>query len=295
MTAVEERPPGEIAEAPPAAERAAAPRGNPVLKAVGVSVSLLGVLVLGFVAYLGLLSPLQHDRDQVTLYADFRYALSQGTAPVGPSIAPGTAVAIIDVPRLGLHEVVVEGTGSTQLTHGPGHRRDTPLPGQPGISVILGRAGTFGGPFGDVPKLHSGDLITVTTGQGLATYTVNGQGPQVLTPPPGSATLVLVTADDKIAPTGEALVTATLTSQPVAGNTAGLPEIGVTEVGLTSDTGAVVPLMLWAEALLMGVALTTWSYLRWARWPTYVTSTPVLLAILWNIYENLARLLPNTL
>ncbi|GAA3196915.1 sortase [Actinocorallia longicatena] len=293
MTAVEVRPAAEAAEETPPTPPEG--RGSAVLRMTGVSVSLLGVLLLGFVGYLALLSPLQHDRDQVTLYADFRYALAQGTAPVGADIDPGTAVAVLTVPRLGLREVVVEGTSSAELAHGPGHRRDTPLPGQPGVSVLLGRAGTYGGPFGGIGRLHSGDVITVATGQGLASYVVNGLGPQIMTPPAGSSTLVLVTADNRVAPTGEVLVTASLTSQPVPGNSAKRPVIGASEVGLTSDTAAVVPLMLWAEALLLAVALTTWSYLRWSRWPTYVTSTPVLLAILWNIFECVARLLPNTL
>jgi sortase A len=264
-----------------------------VLRIIGTSIGLLGMLTLAFVGYLAFLSPLQHDRDQATMFADFKYSLAQGTAPVGPT-KPGNAVGYLKIPRLNLREVVVEGTTSAQLTHGPGHRRDTPLPGQPGVSVIYGRAGTFGAPFKQVALLRSGDVITVATGQGLATYQVTGSGPSVLAPAPGRSTLVLVTADDSVAPTGEALVTASLTSAVVPGNT-GLPVISRAEVGLSGDSGAVVPLVLWAEALLVAAGITTWAYARWTPWPTYVTSTPVLLGIIWNIFENLAQLLPNTL
>ncbi|GAB2808836.1 sortase [Actinocorallia aurea] len=301
MTAVEDQPLEQHVEA---AEEAPAPRpgpalpprrGNPYLVVAGVSLGLLGAFLLGFLAYLAVLSPLQHDRDQVTRYADFRKELAEGTAPVAPPMAAGASVAILEIPRLGLREVVVEGTTSGDLAHGPGHRRDTPLPGQPGISVILGRAGVYGGPFGALDKLHTGDVITVITGQGLASYTVSGSGPSILPPDSGSSTLVLVTADSPVAPRGEALVTARLTTAPVAGNTAEAPRISRSEVGLSGDPGALIPLLLWAEALLLGVGLTTFSYLRWSKWPTYVVSSPVLLAVLWNIYESLARLLPNTL
>ncbi|MDX6739116.1 sortase [Actinocorallia sp. A-T 12471] len=292
MTAVEELP---VTESP---KETTPPKPSPAnlpLRAAGVALGLLGVFVLGFLAYLAVLSPLQHDRDQITRYADFRKELAEGTAPVAPPIAAGKSVAILEIPRLGLREVVVEGTTSADLAHGPGHRRDTPLPGQPGVSVILGRAGTYGGPFGDLGKLHTGDVVTVITGQGLASYTVSGTGPSILPPVPGSSTLVLVTADSGVAPRGEALVTARLTGQPVAGNSAEPPRIDRSEVGLSGDLGALIPLLLWAEALLLAIGLTTFSYLRWSRWPTYVISSPVLLAVLWNIYESLARLLPNTL
>lgn len=267
-------------------------RGHGPLRAAGISLSLLGVLVLGFVVYLLGLSSVQHARDQRILYADFRYELAQGTAPVGPT-TPGRAVAVLEIPRLGLKEVVVEGTASRQLALGPGHRRDTPLPGQPGISVLYGRSGTFGAPFKDVARLRGGDVITVATGQGLASYRVNSPGTPLTVPAANASTLLLVTADSALTPRGEATVSAALTSQVVAGNSRH-PVIGVEEVGLRGDLGGVVPLILWAEALLLAVGLTTWAYQRWAAWPTYVTSTPVLLAVVWNIYESLARLLPNT-
>ncbi|MFD1273890.1 sortase domain-bontaining protein [Streptomyces kaempferi] len=64
----------------------------------------------------------------------------------GDLLAPGTPVALIDIPAAHLHQVVLEGTDSGVLTDGPGHRRDTPLPGQSGTSVLMGRAAAYGGP-----------------------------------------------------------------------------------------------------------------------------------------------------
>src|SRR4051812_48410371 len=159
MTALEDRP-AALLEEPEPARPGPVSRSGVVLRIIGSSVGLLGVLTLAFVGYLVYLSPLQHDRDQATMFADFKYSLAQGTAPVGPA-KPGIAVGYLKIPRLNLQEVVVEGTTSAQLTHGPGHRRDTPLPGQPGISVIYGRAGTFGAPFKQVALLRGGDVITV--------------------------------------------------------------------------------------------------------------------------------------
>ena len=54
---------------------------------------------------------------------------------------------MLDIPAIGIaNMVVVEGTSPENLTLGPGHLRDTPLPGQAGISVVFGRRATFGAP-----------------------------------------------------------------------------------------------------------------------------------------------------
>jgi sortase A len=45
---------------------------------------------------------------------------------------------------------VVEGTASSDLLDGPGHLRSTVLPGQVGTSVVMGRAKTYGAPFGAI-------------------------------------------------------------------------------------------------------------------------------------------------
>ena len=58
----------------------------------------------------------------------------------------GEPVALLSIPRLGISQVVVEGTASGDTLAGPGHLRDTVLPGQVGTSVVYGRAATYGAP-----------------------------------------------------------------------------------------------------------------------------------------------------
>jgi sortase A len=70
-------------------------------------------------------------------------------------LAWGTPVALLEIPRLGLREVIVEGTSSDPMMSGPGHRRDTPLPGQVGTSVIAGWRATYGGPFRSIDQLRA--------------------------------------------------------------------------------------------------------------------------------------------
>jgi hypothetical protein len=41
--------------------------------------------------------------------------------------------------------------------------------------------------------------------------------------------------------------------------------------------------------------LATWAALKYNARAVWIGAVPVLLAILWNVFENLAVLLPNTL
>ena len=119
----------------------------------GAAVLLLTTLLVVFLADLSVVGALRHYRDQRTAYDGLRAALAEGTAPVGQTDAEGqllplgTPVALLEIPQIGLREVVLEGTTAGVLVSGPGHRRDSPLPGQAGTSVLFGRQAAFGGPF----------------------------------------------------------------------------------------------------------------------------------------------------
>src|SRR5271154_5144919 len=145
---------------------------EPALRGVGVGLLLLGAIVLGFAGYLYGLSGVQEARAQTELYQQLQLQLANEVAPLG-AVPPGSPVAILNIPAIGVHDlVVVEGTSPADLTAGPGHLRDTPLPGQAGVSQIFGRRATFGAPFGRLAQLLPGDEIQAITGQGYATYQV---------------------------------------------------------------------------------------------------------------------------
>lgn len=305
MTATLERPvPGAPASppvaapvGPPPAVAAPSRRRNPSTAALVTALLLLSGVLLGFLAYLFVLAPLQQDRTQQTLYDSLAADLELATVPVDGVIQPGTPVAVLEIPVLGLRQVVVEGTAAGQLMKGPGHRRDTVLPGQAGISVVQGRSALFGGPFGRIGELQPGDVIVVTTGQGESLYAVSATRDSTQDIPPPSAAagvLTLVTASPPLAPDRSLIVTADLTTAVLPGRPDTTLVAGA-EKSLAGDPSAALPLMLWTQVLLLVVIAVTWAYLRWERWPTYLLSTPVLLAVLWNVYENAAQLLPNTM
>jgi sortase A len=189
--------------------------------------------------------------------------------------------------------VVVEGTSAENLTLGPGHLRDTPLPGQGGISVIYGRRATFGAPFSRLAQLRPGDKITAITGQGKSSYTVEALGDSHrLIDDPAPNRLLLLTAGSSTVPTYYVYVDADLTStvQPSPGD---LPDITTQETALSGDGAALVIAALWALALALVSAGGTVAAMRWSPWLVYLSLAPVALAVLWNLYQSLAALLPN--
>lgn len=296
---IDERQVGVPASAPspePSPPNRPAPRAAGAARTAALSLTLLVVFCLGFLLYLFGLSGLQEHRSQDTMYASFRPALAKAIAPVSAPIREGASVAVLSVPYLGVRQVVVEGTASSDLMRGPGHRRDTVLPGQPGVSVVLGRRATFGSPFAQLNRLQSGDLIQVVTGLGAANYrvlSVRDSNAAFAAKQPANR-LVLVTSDPPWKATRSLIVTAELMTPPFPAST-GVSPVRADEQPLAGERSALLALVLWGQVLLVVVGLTVAAYSRWRHWTAYLISTPVIVAVLWNVYENLARLLPNTL
>lgn len=99
-------------------------------------------------------------------------ATSSGSGSYGPPAPQGQAVAIIQIPSIGVDKAVVEGVAEADLQKGPGHYPSTPMPGEPGNAAIAGHRTTFGGPFYRLNDLRPGDLIEVTTPKGSYRYSV---------------------------------------------------------------------------------------------------------------------------
>jgi sortase A len=73
----------------------------------------------------------------------------------------GDAVARLQIPRLDLDVVVVNGTEVGDLRRGPGRHLDTSMPGEGELVYIAGHRTTFGAPFSHIDKLKPGDRIRV--------------------------------------------------------------------------------------------------------------------------------------
>lgn len=262
-------------------------------------VSVISAFTLFFVVFLLVLSPLQQSRAQDVLYTTFRSQLAAATAPFGVDpIAPGSPIAVMEVPVLGLRQVVVEGTAGADLRDGPGHLRVTTLPGQLGTSVIFGRSTTYGGPFHDLPGLQPGDRLQLTTGQGVFAYKVEDvrrdgdPQPPALTADQGRL-LFVTTESGTLGAQSTVYVDALLTSPPAVTPPRSTVIAPTYEDQMASDPSALLPLSLWLFGLLCVGAFAAWGVARWGRAQTWIVAVPLLLATLWGASDSAAMLLPN--
>jgi sortase A len=279
----------------------------PAQVVVSSAILSLAVSLLGFAAWITFVSHLYYDRVQHDAYASFRAELAQAIAPTGPTdpnnakklLAPGSPVAILTIPEIGLNAVVLEGTSGAVLEGGPGHLRDTQLPGQTGYSEIMARRAAYGGPFARLSSLSPGQLFSVTTGQGVFRYRVidvRRAGDTIPRFASGQGWLVLTTADGPaFAPSGVVRVDANLISkpQPAPAMVVSSAEIGPDELVMGTTTLAWVPLVLWGQLLVLGAIGLTWLAAQWSRWQTWVVAVPVLGFLGLAVADQVIRLLPN--
>lgn len=266
----------------------------------------LGALALWFLLFSFVLSDLQEHGSQTRLYERYRLELALETAPLGGPIKTGSPVAMISAPSGHIHNlVVVEGSTSRQLADGPGHLSDTPLPGQTGTSEILGRSVTYGAPFRDITRMKAGDKLTVTTGQGVFTYRVEGvRSPGDSLPAPlktDQSRLTLVTSAGGgwrrgWAPTHTVYLDAILVNGKAQAVPAGLAAtVSKASLPMHGDPSALVPLIFWVEALFVVAVAVGWSWVRWGRPQTWIAGVPIVMVVLWCASATFSQFLPNLL
>ena len=274
---------------------------DPVVSSVSSALTMLALVCLWAAAQLMFLGGLSEQRSQQLLYTEFRTQLASATAPIGPVVPVGDPVALVTIPRLGTQQVVVEGTASGDLLAGPGHRRDTVLPGQEGTSVVYGRGATYGAPFRDVPQLVPGDLVDVVSAQGTLRFHVIGvrrAGDPLPQPAAaGKARLTLVTAEGNgslaaITPDRVVYVDAEADKSFPAppGRPTGIPHA---EQAMSGDPGALPLLTLCLAALLAATLGLLWARGRWSTALVWVIASPVVIALSWMTTDVVMRLLPN--
>ena len=291
---VERRP----APVPPAGPPTTADSASSVLS---TAFTMIAIVCLWMVAQLLFLGSISQHRAQDLLYHELRGDLAGATAPVGPVVPVGDPVALLTIPSIGLEQVVVEGTASGDLLAGPGHRRDTVLPGQAGTSVVYGRAATYGAPFADLTDLSAGDEIDVVGAQGSTTYTVLGvrRAGDPLPQPvaEGAGRLTLVTAEGSgrlgaITPESAVYVDADATKAFPAppGRPGAVPD---SEKAMAADDGA-LPLLALCLALLLALTLgVVAARQRWSTVLVWVLASPLAIALSWASTDVVMRLLPN--
>jgi sortase A len=89
-----------------------------------------------------------------------------------PRVQEGHAIGRIKIDGIGLDMVVVQGTDTASLQKGPGHYRNSPLPGQPGTVAIAGHRTTYLAPFRHIDEIEDGDEVRVEMPYAAFTYRV---------------------------------------------------------------------------------------------------------------------------
>lgn len=270
-------------------------------------VVLCALCVVGLVQLI-ILSSMQQRSAQRRLFEIYRAQLAQTTAPVGPAdfegreLSLGDPVSYLDIPSIGLRQVVVEGTSAATLTSGPGHRRDSPLPGQPGVTIMMGRRASFGGPFARIDELEEGAVIRATTGQGQHEYRVIGvrrEGDPVPAPIGGSAgRMVLATAGGPpYQPRGVLRVDAELEGdvQAAPPRLVSAQSLPAAEQMLATDSSRLWSLALWLQGLVVVIVGAVWTWHRWGRARAWVVFLPILVLMSLQVSNAAVLLLPNLL
>jgi sortase A len=288
----------------PAPAGESAGRQDTTAQIVASMTTVLAVLLLVFVAEMVLVGPVAHARAQKTLYTQFRSDLADAVAPTGglgadgKPVPVGDPVALMAIPSLGLKEVVAQGTTAEVLQHGPGHRRDSVLPGQAGTVVIYGRQATYGGPFRDIKNLHTGDPIAFITGEGKSLYKVTGirhQGDKT-TVTPGAARLTLVTAYGTPYLAQHVIrVDAELVGDKLPTGASPAVSLAASEQPMKGDKSALLMLLLWSQALLILALVLAWVRTVWGLWQSWIVAVPVLGVVAFKVAALVAQLLPNLL
>ncbi len=271
----------------------------PYVRLTALALIGLGAMIVLFVVYLFVFTPLTASRNQHRLVQSLVgqpkavYRLVDGHPP-----AEGSAAAILDIPAIHVRQVVVQGTSAADLMNGPGLLPGSAFPGAEGNSVILGRRVTFGAPFGALGSLRKGDAIRVVDGAGRFTYrvtrtlTVTAGHRDVIVPTIDNR-ITLVTSNSSLVTGGRLAVQGRLVGR--SASTPGTVTLPRSELGLGGDSVAGGLAVIWTLltiVVLVAAGLATW---RWRRpWLVYLFAAPIIVACGLFACESVARALPAT-
>ncbi len=122
----------------------------------------VGILALGYAGYV--------VADAHAYQAIENWRLGHASQRAGPRLLmEGSVIGEIQVPRIGLTAIVVQGDSPKVLRRAVGHIPETALPGEWGNVALAGHRDTF---FRPLRKIRPGDLITLQTPEGHFQYRV---------------------------------------------------------------------------------------------------------------------------
>jgi sortase A len=188
---------GRLYEGEPASGGSGRPRN--FVRRLGQVIAVLGILVIGWSVYIYFygdpITALYQDWRQHQLAHQLNTEIKNFKPPVplstphdkAPSVAAiyaaaerfshqvhsGDAIGRIEIPRIHISKVVVNGTDwASDLSRGPGRYPQSSWPGLGKVTAIAGHRTTFGAPFRNINELASGNRIVLLMPYGTFTYRV---------------------------------------------------------------------------------------------------------------------------
>jgi sortase A len=141
---------------------------NSVRRFASLALIIVGLGLLGYVGieYWGMY------RSQQNLEAEWERQAAGTNTPGHASISPDHMLTRVIIPKINMDAVLIEGVSRKELSAGPGHMKETAMPGETGNAVITGHRDTF---FRHIYELAKGDEIQVRRNGRVFTFVVTGQ------------------------------------------------------------------------------------------------------------------------
>lgn len=139
--------------------KASPARAKRLRRTLTVAAVVLGLTGAGFLAY-----PFATDLWAARVQSGLAGGLAASADDYrAGSVGKGEALTRLEIPKLDVDVIVVEGTSLAALRAGAGHYPDTALPGEAGNVAIAGHRTTYGRPFSRLHELAPGDRVILTT------------------------------------------------------------------------------------------------------------------------------------
>jgi sortase A len=137
-------------------------------RTLGLLLILVGTIALTWVGF-HFMSAAWFDRQTREALESLRQAPRSSSAPTPDSMAVGEPIGTLEITRVGLSGVVVEGDTDAVLDRAIGHLPDTPLPWKDGNSALAAHRDTI---FRPLKGVRLGDVLRLKTPHGDFDYRV---------------------------------------------------------------------------------------------------------------------------
>jgi sortase A len=150
-----------------------------------------GVLAISFVGLTLLDAKVYQERAGLTLDMQIHAQERIDAGPLKPTVKEGDVLGRMNIRKIGVSVVVLQGTSSQTLQNGVGHIEGTALPGEPGNIGIAGHRDTY---FRALKDIRANDEIEIQTAAGITRFEVDWIQITV----PGDAAIVSTTTESAL-------------------------------------------------------------------------------------------------